>query len=94
MKEGRMASDEVLNMSLDDIISKNKVRSGGGRRERGGDAPRSTRGGSSSSRRAASDREGGSKLASDSLRVVVKNTGAISKTGAARGARIQVAITA
>ena len=89
-----MASDEVLNMSLDDIISKNKARSGGGRRERGGDAPRRSRGGSNSSRRAASDREGGSKLASDSLRVVVKNTGAISKPGAARGSRIQVAITA
>ena len=84
-----MASDEVLNMSLDDIISKNKEKSGGGRRERGGDAPRKSRGGSSM-RRAGSGREGGSKLASDSLRVVVKNTGAIRKSGASRGGRIQV----
>ena len=84
-----MASDEVLNMSLDDIISKNKERSGGGRRERGGDAPRKSRGGSSV-RRAGSGREGGGKLASDSLRVVVKNTGAIRKPGASRGGRLQV----
>lgn len=84
-----MASDEVLNMSLDDIISKNKEKSGGVRRERGGDAPRKSRGGSTI-RRAGSGREGGSKLASDSLRVVVKNTGAIRKPGASRGGRIQV----
>ena len=82
-----MASDEVLNMSLDDIISKNKDK--GGRRERGSDAPRKSRGGSST-RRAGSGREGGGKLASDSLRVVVKNTGAIRKSGASRGGRIQV----
>lgn len=76
-------------MSLDDIISKNKSKVGGGRKERDDDGPKRNRGGSSS-RRAGSGREGGGKLASDTLRVVVKNTGAIKKPGAARTARTQV----
>ena len=88
-----MASDEVLNMSLDDIISKNKEKSGGGRRERDSDAPRKSRGGSSM-RRAGSGREGGGKMASDQLRVVVKNSGAIRKPGATRGGRLQVDVAA
>ena len=87
-RDTKMATDEVLNMSLDDIISKNKTKSGGGRKERDGAAPRKNRGGSS--RRAGSGTEGGGKLASDMLRVVVKNTGAIRKPGGARGGRLQV----
>lgn len=83
-----MASDEVLNMSLDDIISKNKTKIGGARRERGSDAPGKSRG--SGSRRAGSGREGGGKMASDMLRVVVKNTGGIKKSNGVRGGRDQV----
>lgn len=82
---------DVLSMSLDDIINKNKDKVGGRGKDRSGEDGKRSREDRNSSRRPAKagSRGGSGKLALGGLRVVVKNSG-VSKAGGARNARGQV----
>lgn len=82
---------DVLSMSLDDIINKNKDKIGGKGRDRGGEDGKRSRENRNSSRRPAKagSRGGSGKPSLGGLRVVVKNSG-VSKAGGARNARGQV----
>ncbi|CAL8470923.1 g10465 [Coccomyxa elongata] len=81
---------DVLSMSLDDIINKNKDKVGGKGRDRGGEDGKRSREDRKGSRRPAKagSTGGGGKLSLGGLRVVVRNSG-VSKAGGARNARGQ-----
>lgn len=82
---------DVLNMSLDDIINKNKTKPGGKLRDREGDGGKRGRDERKNGRKTAKagTRGEGRTLPIDSLRVVVKNSG-VSKAGGSRIGRGQV----
>ena len=81
---------DVLSMSLDDIINKNKDKIGGRGKGGGGEDGKRSREDRSSRRPAKAGSRGGSgKLSIGGLRVVVKKSG-VSKAGGSRNARGQV----
>jgi len=85
---------DVLSMSLDDIINNNKGQSGRKKVDKESSRGRGSRGEKRPARAGGSEekgsRKGSTKLLSDSLRVVVTNSGGIRKGGRGRGAREQV----
>lgn len=83
---------DVLSMSLDDIINKNKAKTGGKARDAdGGEGKRSRDERKNGRKPAKAGSKGGEgrKVPFDSLRVVVKSSG-ISKAGGSRISRGQV----
>ncbi len=82
---------DVLSMSLDDIINKNKSKTGGNVRAKDSDGSKRGRDERKNGRKTAKagTRGEGRTLPIDSLRVVVKNSG-VSKAGGSRIGRGQV----